>query len=102
MHVGASGRAMCVLAVAAILAAESVAAQPATAGATPSGAVTALTGATLINPGAAPIRDAVVVVRGDRLACAGARGSCQVPAGARVADVRGAFIIPGLIDAHVH
>jgi imidazolonepropionase-like amidohydrolase len=63
---------------------------------------TALVGATLVNPGARPVRDAVVVVRGRRIACAGARAACAVPAGARVVDVGGAFVAPGLIDAHVH
>jgi imidazolonepropionase-like amidohydrolase len=69
------------------------------AGAAPA---TALVGATLVNPGAAPVRDAAVVVRGRRVVCAGARAACPVPAGARVVDVRGGWVIPGLIDAHVH
>ena len=66
------------------------------------GATTALTGATLINPGARPIRDAVVVVRDGRIVCAASRADCRVPDDARVTDVRGAWIVPGLIDAHVH
>ncbi len=73
--------------------------EPARATAAP---VTALVGATLVNPGARPVRDAVVVVRGQRIACAGARSACAVPAGARVVDAGGGFLIPGLIDAHVH
>ena len=68
----------------------------------PTAPATALVGATLTNPGAQPIRNAVVVVRGDRIACAGTRSSCVIPAGARQVDVRGAYIIPGLVDAHVH
>ena len=66
------------------------------------GSVTALTGATLLNPGASPVRDAVVVVRGERVVCAGSRSACAIPSGARPIDVRGAYVIPGLIDAHVH
>ena len=62
----------------------------------------ALVGGTLINPGAAPVPDAVVLVRGGRIACAGARGTCAVPAGVETIDVRGRFVGPGLIDAHVH
>ncbi len=62
----------------------------------------ALVGATLINPNRMPVRDAVVVVRNGRIACAGSRSACPVPAGVRVVDVRGAYIGPGLIDAHVH
>ncbi len=60
-------------------------------------------GATLIDgTGAAPLSDAVVVVRGDRVACAGSRTRCAVPAGAEVIDVSGRWLIPGLVDAHVH
>ena len=66
------------------------------------GAPMALVGATLVNPGAPPVRDAVVVTRGQRIACAGRRAECAIPAGARTVDVRGAYIVPGLIDAHVH
>jgi imidazolonepropionase-like amidohydrolase len=67
-----------------------------------SSATTALVGATLINPGARPIADAAVVVRDGRIVCAASRTECRVPDGARVVDVRGAWIVPGLIDAHVH
>jgi imidazolonepropionase-like amidohydrolase len=62
----------------------------------------ALVGATLVNPGRAPVRDAVVVVRGGRIACAGGRDACAVPPGMETVDVRGAFVGPGMIDAHVH
>jgi len=62
----------------------------------------ALVGATLVNPNARPVPDAVVVTQGGRVACVGARGACAVPAGAEVVDVRGAWVGPGLVDAHVH
>jgi imidazolonepropionase-like amidohydrolase len=62
-----------------------------------------LTGATLIDgTGAAPVPDAAVVVDGDRVAAAGARGALSWPNDAEVIDVRGRTIIPGLIDAHDH
>ncbi|HYD54027.1 MAG TPA: amidohydrolase family protein, partial [Gemmatimonadaceae bacterium] len=64
--------------------------------------VTAFAGGTLLNPGAAPVRDAVVIVRGGRIACAGTRARCPIPAGARRVDLGGTFVTPGLIDAHVH
>lgn len=73
---------------------------PAVAQAVPT--ATALVGATVLNPGARPILDAVVVVRDGRIECAAARASCPVPSDARTVDVRGTWIIPGLIDAHVH
>jgi imidazolonepropionase-like amidohydrolase len=36
------------------------------------------------------------------VACAGPRAQCAVPPGVEVVDVRGAYVAPGLIDAHVH
>jgi imidazolonepropionase-like amidohydrolase len=63
----------------------------------------AITGATLIDgTGAPPVPDAVVLIRGARIACAGPRTACPIPAGAARTDARGAWLIPGLIDAHVH
>ena len=63
----------------------------------------ALVGATLLDgSGATPLRDAVVVMRDSRIACAGARQACPVPADAHSVDARGKWIIPGLVDAHVH
>src|SRR5229473_1363928 len=62
-----------------------------------------LTGATLIDgTGAAPVPDAAVVIDGDRVTAAGARGALSWPNDAEVIDVRGRTIIPGLIDAHDH
>ena len=90
----------CRLLAVAALAATPVAAQAPRA--TGADTVTALVGATLVNPGAPPVRDAVVVVRGQRVECAGPRAGCAPPSGARLVDVRGAWIIPGLVDAHVH
>ncbi len=63
----------------------------------------AIVGATLIDgTGASPVPDAVVVTRRDSIVCAGPRRRCPVPSGARRIDGRGAWVIPGLIDAHVH
>lgn len=78
---------------------------PAPAG-TPTADV-ALVGATLIDgTGAAPVADAVVLVRGGRIACAGTRLSCAGAAGGDAMrdtmDLRGLWVIPGLVDAHVH
>ena len=63
----------------------------------------AIVGGTLVDgSGRAPVRDAVVVLRGGRIECAGPRASCAVPAGIDTIDARGLWITPGLIDAHVH
>ncbi len=50
----------------------------------------------------APIENAVVVVRGDRIEAAGAEASVSVPAGARSIDLSGYTVLPGLMDCHVH
>ena len=63
----------------------------------------AVIGATLIDgTGAPPLQNAVIIVQGDRIVCASSPKTCTVPAGARTLDARGRWIIPGLIDTHVH
>jgi imidazolonepropionase-like amidohydrolase len=63
----------------------------------------AIVGGTLIDgTGREPVRDAVVVVRGDRIAAAGPRGSISVPRDATVIDAAGKFVTPGFIDTNVH
>ena len=64
---------------------------------------TALTHATVIDgTGAAPIKDATVVIQNGRIIDVYPSASRPVPAGATVEDLTGKWIIPGLIDAHVH
>jgi imidazolonepropionase-like amidohydrolase len=46
------------------------------------------------------VKDAVVIVNGDRIQAAGSR--LQVPAGAEVIDLGAATLVPGFIDAHTH
>jgi len=43
---------------------------------------------------------AVVVIRGDRIASVGS--TSQIPDGARIIDLGGATLLPGLIDLHTH
>jgi imidazolonepropionase-like amidohydrolase len=52
--------------------------------------------------GAAPIEDAVVVVRDDRIWAVGRRGQIPVPEGATVIQTGGRTILPGLVDMHLH
>jgi len=64
---------------------------------------TAIVGATLWDgTGRAPVTNAVTVVRADRILCAGAAGECPIPHGAKVIEAQGQYLIPGLIDSHVH
>jgi imidazolonepropionase-like amidohydrolase len=63
----------------------------------------AFTGAILLDGnGGPPVKDSVVLVRGGRIDCAGTRAACPVPPGVAVTDLAGAFLAPGLVDAHVH
>ncbi|MFN2567853.1 MAG: amidohydrolase family protein [Gemmatimonadaceae bacterium] len=79
-----------------------------TAFALPAGAMPpplAIVGATLVSPtasGVTRLPDAVVVARAGRILCAGTRTNCPAPPEAEVVDARGAFVAPGIIDAHVH
>src|SRR5262249_56056754 len=67
------------------------------------GAALALVGATVVDgTGGPPLVDAVVVVVDGKLAAVGPRATTPPPAGASVVDLRGKWIVPGLIDAHVH
>ncbi|MGH8577618.1 MAG: amidohydrolase family protein [Gammaproteobacteria bacterium] len=64
---------------------------------------TALVGATVIDgTGNGPREDAVVLVFGEHIRAVGPRGEVMIPEGARVVDVAGKWIIPGLVDAHIH
>jgi len=68
----------------------------------PSGTVV-LRGARLITmKGNEVIQSGDVVVRHNRIAAVGPRGSVTVPSGARVIDVSGKTILPGFVDIHAH
>jgi len=49
-----------------------------------------------------PRVDQTVVIRGTRITAVGPSRSTAAPAGARVVDARGMFLLPGLWDMHVH
>jgi Tol biopolymer transport system component/imidazolonepropionase-like amidohydrolase len=68
----------------------------------PSGTV-AFTGARVITMrGDEVIENGTVVVTGDRIAAVGTRGQVSVPADAKVYDVTGKTIMPGIVDVHWH
>jgi imidazolonepropionase-like amidohydrolase len=63
----------------------------------------AVVGGTLLDgTGAPPVSDAVVVIRDGHVACAGSRAACPVDADAQLLDAAGRWVIPGLIDSHIH
>jgi imidazolonepropionase-like amidohydrolase len=70
----------------------------------PSGdGVIALEGATLIDgSGGEPVKDAIVLIRDRHIEAVARVNEIPVPRGARVVNLIGKTIIPGLIDAHAH
>src|SRR5262245_60108992 len=65
--------------------------------------VTVIQNATIITGTGSPsIKNGVVVIEGSRISAVGARGDVRVPGNAQVVDARNKWVIPGLIDAHVH
>lgn len=63
----------------------------------------AFVAATVIDgTGDAPVRDAVLLVEDQRVVALGPPGDVGIPEAAERIDVAGRWIIPGLIDAHVH
>jgi imidazolonepropionase-like amidohydrolase len=48
------------------------------------------------------IRDAVVLMEGERIVEVGPRSEVRVPSGAEQLDYSGQTVLPGLIDCHVH
>ncbi|MEO6055227.1 MAG: amidohydrolase family protein [Gemmatimonadales bacterium] len=63
----------------------------------------ALVGGTLIDgSGGPPLRDAVIVVRRGRFESVGTRAGFSLPPRTVEVDVKGRWLIPGLIDAHAH
>ena len=62
-----------------------------------------LTHVGLIDGTGAPLqKDMTISIEGDRIADVYPSGSKPLPEGAQVKDLGGRYVIPGLIDAHVH
>ncbi|MDX1499430.1 MAG: amidohydrolase family protein [Woeseiaceae bacterium] len=66
-------------------------------------AVVVIEGATLIDGnGGAPVPDAVIVIRDNKIASVTAGERARYPRGATVLDAKGKYVVPGFMDAHVH
>lgn len=48
-----------------------------------------------------PLRDASVIIRGGKIESISS-GSANIPAGAKLLDLKGKWLLPGFIDAHTH
>lgn len=87
-------RRLCLSAVIPLLAAFPIGAQ--------AGQTWAIHGATLIDgTDRRPVENAVIAGRGERVVCAGTTDQCSATAALTV-DAHGKFVIPGLINTHVH
>jgi imidazolonepropionase-like amidohydrolase len=66
-------------------------------------AVTALVGGTVVAiDGGAELKNATVLISGERISQIGPAGSVAVPPGAKVISMAGKWLIPGLMNTHVH
>ncbi len=64
---------------------------------------TAIIGGTVVDlEGKAPIENAVILVEGERIAAIGKAGEVTIPDGAEQIDTTGTWLIPGLMNMHVH
>ena len=65
--------------------------------------VVALKGGRVIDgTGADPVDDSLVLIAGRKIQAVGPAGQLSLPLGAKVIDVSGKTVMPGLIDAHLH
>src|SRR5262245_31403817 len=48
------------------------------------------------------LRDHTILVQGDRIAALAPDGAVALPSGTLAIDAGGAYVLPGLIDSHVH
>lgn len=62
----------------------------------------AFTGGTVLPISGPPIEDGVVVVRGGKIDAVGAASEVRIPREARIVDLAGGVVMPGLVDTHSH
>jgi imidazolonepropionase-like amidohydrolase len=75
----------------------------AASGATAAAATTALVGATVVATDGGPtIPNAVVLITGDRIVKVGPADTTVIPPGAKTVAMGGKWLIPGLMNMHVH
>ena len=82
-----------VISVISVMASTGFAAEP---------AVVAFRGARILPASGPPIPSGTLVIADGKIVAVGAADTLKIPAGARVVDVTGKVIIPGLVDSHSH
>lgn len=68
----------------------------------PAGTLAFVGGRVITMRGDEVIENGTVVVKGNRIVAVGPADKVQVPSGAKVVDVRGKTLMPGLVDVHWH
>ena len=71
-------------------------------GAAAAGTTAIVGGAVVDLEGKAPLKGAVILVEDERIVAIGKAGSVEVPEDADIIDAGGAWLIPGLMNMHVH
>jgi imidazolonepropionase-like amidohydrolase len=69
----------------------------------PAGSILAVTHVTVIDATGAPARpDMTVLINDRKIAVVGGFSSVSIPRNAQIIDASGKFLIPGLVDSHLH
>ncbi len=69
----------------------------------PDTGLVAISGATLIDgSGQPPVKNSLILIKGDSILSVGIVGRLKIPQGARLIDARGLVLAPGFIDTHSH
>ncbi len=75
----------------------------AVAGSYGAASIKALVRGSVVNPlGAPSLKNAVILIEDHKIIRVGHFGKTKIPQGAEIINVEGKFIIPGLIDSHIH
>jgi imidazolonepropionase-like amidohydrolase len=94
---------ICAIALGASAGTAAILAQQRSTGSLSPGRPIALVGGTVIDgTGSVPIRNSVVLIRGERIERVGTVASLPVPAGYDRISTDGMTVLPGLWDLHVH
>lgn len=62
----------------------------------------AIKGGTVVNPDGSTLENAVVLIANNKISKVGTARKVKIPTNAQVIDASGKWLIPGLIDSHIH